>query len=265
MRKIRDAVKHYIKESLDSLLIDQLASIMFGVLVTWIVKNNLHVIDNEDVPAYIKFLILAVAFLIVYIVSTALQLRPHRYKFRIRSLDIIVEYLGDVVNIYSTYTFTTNRFRTNKMYARRTWFSDEKFKFKIKTKGYKIERIGKLGNDNEYNIVFPKYQYFWQKKTFEAFLRGTNKKRKFENFYWYDVICPTDRITIDVRIPQEYCTKKVSLKSFLDHEGSEGSDEKIIEYNGAYKWEINSPKLGWSYKFEWNWSKNELALRSRLK
>ena len=90
-------------------------------------------------------------------------------------------------------------------------------------------------------------------------------KRKFENFYWYDVICPTDKITIDVRIPKEYCTEKVKLKSFLDHEGSVGSKEDIINYNGAYKWEISTPKLGWSYKFEWNWSKKELTLKSKRK
>lgn len=265
MRKLKTLVKHYIKESLDSLLIDQIASICFGMLAAWVFGNNLQILDNQNIPTYVKFLLLGIAFFTVYIISTFMQLRPHRYKFRIKSLDIIVEYLGDTINVYSTYTFKVNRFRANKMYFRRTWFSDEKFKFKVKTKGYKIKKVGILGNDYEYNIIFPKYQYFWQTKECETFFCGTNKKRKFKNFYWYDVICPTDKITIDVRIPKECCTEKVKLKSFLDHEGSVGSKEDTISYDGSYKWEIPNPKLGWSYKFEWNWSKKELTLKSKRK
>ena len=123
-----------------------------------------------------------------------------------------------------------------------------------------------MGNDYEYNIIFPKYQYFWQTNTYETHFFGTNKKRKFENFYWCDVICPTDKITIDVRMPKEFCTKEVKLKSFLDHEDSVGSKvETIEEYNGQYKWVISAPKTGWSYKFEWNWSKKELAQKVKQK
>lgn len=259
MKRLKELVKHYIKESLDTLLIDQIVSFAFGALVTWIFGNNLSIIDDETIPFYMKFFVLAICFFVVYLISTIVQLRPHRYKFHIKSLEVIVEYLGDVVEIYNTYTVMTNRFKANKMYTRRTWFSDEEFNFYSNTKGYKIEKIGKLGNDSEYNIVFPCFQYFWQTKTFRTVLSGTNCKRKFKNFYWYDVICPTDKITIEVRIPQQYCTKKVKLKSFLDHEGAIGSKESIIDYNGVYKWEIIDPKLGWSYKFEWNWSNKELA------
>lgn len=260
MRKIKELVKQYIKESLDSLLIDQIASACFGALAAWLFGKNVPMLDDPNTPTYIKFLLLGIAFFVVYIISTFMQLRPHRYKFHIKSLDIIVEYCGDTINIYSTYSFKTNRFRANKMYFRRTWFSDEKFKLEVKPKEYRIREIGKLGNDYEYNIIFPKYQYFWQTNTYETHFFGTNKKRKFENFYWCDVICPTDKITIDVRMPKEFCTKEVKLKSFLDHEDSVGSKvETIEEYNGQYKWVISAPKTGWSYKFEWNWSKKELA------
>lgn len=265
MERFKSLLKHYIKESLDSLLIDQIVSICFGLLAAYLVNNKLLISDNKNIPVYFKFLLLGLAFLIVYMISTFNQLRPHRYKFHIKSLDIIVEYLGNTVNVYSTYKVKTNRFRVKQIYSRKTWFSNEKFKYQIKTKGYKIHEIGNTGNDHEYNIVFPEYLYFWQIKTFKTFFSGSNKKRKFENFYWYDVICPTDRISIDVRIPQNYCTEKVKLKTFLDHEGSVGSTEEIINYNGSYKWEIPNPKLGWSYKFEWNWSEKELKLKSKYK
>ena len=54
------------------------------------------------------------------------------------------------------------------------------------------------------------------------------------------------------------------MKSFLTYENSDGSEKSILDFNGAYKWEIE-PKLGWSYKFEWNWSKSELTLKSKIK
>lgn len=264
MKKIKNIIKHYVKESLDSLLIDQIVSVLFGVLVTWILGNNLQIIDTGEVPVYMKFLILAIAFLIVYAVSTIMQLRPKRYKFRMKSVDILVEYMGDTVKVYSTYVFSTNRFRANRMYARRVWFSDERFKFKSKTKGYKIKKIGNLGDTHEYYITFPEFQYFGETKSFKCEFWGSNKKRQFENFYWYDVVCPTKKLTIEVHIPQQYCTDKIELKSFLTYENSDGSEKSVLDFNGAYKWEIE-PKLGWSYKFEWNWSKSELTLKSKIK
>ncbi len=259
MKRIRSIIKHYIKESLDSLLVDQIASTAFGLLVTWIIGYNLQIIDNSYVLA--KFLILAIVFLAFYIISTIIQLRPHRYKFRMKSIDILVEYLGDTVKVYSTYKFSTNRFRANYMYTRRSWFSDESFTLKSKTKGYKIRKIRDIGETYEYYIVFPKSQYFWETKEFQCEFTGSNKKRKFENFYWYDVICPTDKINIEVHIPKKYCTDKIELKSFLNHEDADGNEKIIKTFNGAYKWPIK-PKVGWSYIFEWHWSESELALKS---
>lgn len=95
---------------------------------------------------------------------------------------------------------------------------------------------------------------FWQTKSFECEFTGSNKKRKYGNFYWYDVICPTEKLTIEVHIPRRYCTDRIKLKSFLNYEVSDNCNITTIEnFNGAYKWEVE-PKLGWSYKFEWEWS-----------
>lgn len=182
MKKIKKIIKHYLKESLDSLLVVQIVSVIFGLLITWIFRNNLSIIDNQSVPTALKFLILGVVFLAVYVISTLMQVRPNRYKFKMKSIKIILEYQGDNV-VYSTYSFSTNRFRANRMYTRRTWFSSENFKFKSQTAGYKIEKIGKLGDTHEYYIRFPKYQYFGQTKTVKCEFLGSNKKRCFENFF----------------------------------------------------------------------------------
>ena len=80
MSKFKDLVKHYIKESIDSLLIDQVVSVCFGALAAWVLENNLQILDSQNIPTYMKFLLLTIAFFIVYVISTLMQLRPHRYK-----------------------------------------------------------------------------------------------------------------------------------------------------------------------------------------
>lgn len=154
MRKIKNAIKHYIKESIDSLLVDQLASFLFGIIVTWFIRNNILEINDEAISIGIKFLILFTVFLVVYTISTILQLRPDRYKFRMKSVNILVEYLGDTIRMNSKYTFSTNRIKSNRMYTRRDWFSDETFKIRCLTKGYKTKKISSLGNTHEYYIIF---------------------------------------------------------------------------------------------------------------
>ena len=257
MEKVKKLIVHYVKESLESLLTDQLVSILFGVLVTWIFENKFDLVDNPNIPIYLKFLILGILFFIVYVISILTKLHPHRFKFHLKSIDILVEYLGDTVEVFDTYTVKPNRFRVKSMYTRRTWYSDEKFNLEVITDGYNIKQYNKLGNENEFYIIFPHFQYWWQTRSFKTHFTGKNKKRQFQNFYWYYVICPVDKMSIEVRMPQKYCAGEARLVTFYDHEGTNGSKKEVIEYNGSYKWEIDSPKLGWSYKFEWTWSENE--------
>lgn len=263
MKRLKKTIKRYIKESIDSIFVDQISSLVFSGIIIWIFGNNLPFIDNQNLSIIDKFIVLGCTFFVVYTFSTLIHLRPNRYKFRMKSIYILVEYQGDYVDVYSTYRFSTNRFKANRMYSRRTWFSNEVFKYECETEGYKIEKIRQLSDTHEYYIRFPKNMYFGQTKTFKCHFSGSNKKRKFENFYWYEVICPTDELIIEVRVPRVYCTDKAELKSFLDHEDSVGSDKTEINFNGVYKWEIPDPKVGWSYKFEWNWSTKELALKKQ--
>lgn len=69
MRKIKELVKQYIKESLDSLLIDQIASACFGALAAWLFGKNVPMLDDPNTPTYIKFLLLGIAFFVVYIIE----------------------------------------------------------------------------------------------------------------------------------------------------------------------------------------------------
>lgn len=243
MKNLMKRLIQYINESFSSILISRIISIILGLFTIGICEHNLSIIDNENIPISVKFLILGIIFVFFYILSTLIYLRPHRYKFRMKSVDITVEYLGDTVKVYSTYRFSTNRFRTNCMYTNKTWFFDETFLIKSNTPGYTLKHLRSLGQTHEYYIVFPRYQYFWETKTVEIEFEGKNSKRKFENFYWYDVVCPIKHLTIDVHMARDYCTPKIELKSFFLHEHSTKNAECIENYDGAYKWKIDYPKL----------------------
>ena len=258
MKKIKKFLMKYLKESLDSLFIDQISSILFAILVTFLLNHINFIPKENNVSEITKLFVLITIFLIVYIISVLFQIRPHRYKFHIKSIEMLIEYDGDEVTVYETYRARTNRLRAEKMYTRRNWFSDEEFHFEALTEGYKIQQISKLGDTHEFNIVFPEPKWIWQSIEFQTKFVGKNLNRQFENFYWYDVIAPTDFISMDIRMRKKYCGKNAILKSFLHHEGAEGSEHQLIPFDGVYCWDFY-PRLGWSYVFEWEWSDSEAA------
>ncbi len=263
MNKLKKVLKKYFKESLDSLFIDQISSILFALLVAFLAKHIDFLPKGNNVSEIGKLFILIAIFLIVYIISVIFQIRPHRYKFHIKSIEMIIEYDGDEITVYETYHARTNRLRAEKMYTRRNWFSDEAFHFEALTKGYEIKKRAKVGDTHEFDIVFPEPKWIWQTIDFKTKFVGQNLNRQFENFYWYDVIAPTDSISMEVRMRKKYCGKNALLKSFLHYEDADGSEKQKIPFNGVYRWNF-SPKLGWSYVFEWEWSDSEKEKKKKL-
>lgn len=186
-----------------------------------------------------------------------------RYKYRIRELEVIVEYRGDSVKVTDTYKVSTYRIFQTQMYTSRTWFTGEYIKLRAKPKKYKIKKIREAGNKHEYYVVFPKKLSFWQKPiSFKTELMGGNKSRQFENFYWYDVICPVDKIIFDIRIPASMCDMFAEMKAFKVYEDEEKVRREKLEYNCGFKYEVTKPKVGYSYKLEWKWAGEELAVRN---
>ena len=244
----------YIVEKISEILEEKLVRIIISVIVYFASDNILT--EKLGIKMESEFVLLFSVFvmLLCYFILKLYEVKPNKYVFYIKKLKIMFEYAGDDITVQKDFSVRINRLYAEKMYMRSTWFSDEKFDVQCVSEGYKIEYIGQLGNDIEYYVVFPKRLYFWNKVQFSLISYGSNKKRKFKNFYWYDVIAPTKGLWIDVRIPLRYCENLIELQRFREHKGSRTTRVNKIEYSGRHLWKIDKAKLKYSYVFEWKWS-----------
>lgn len=255
MKKFFDRIADY--------LLEFVVSTVISLIGTYIATYNFLDFDQlpkESVKIIVAFfmLILVVCILIVRFCRNAF-----RHKYRIRTLEVIVEYSGDNVKVTDIYSVSTYRVFQSMMYTSRTWFSNETIKLKAKPKKYKIKKIRESGNKHEYYVVFPEKLSFWNKPiSFKTELIGENKSRQFENYYCYNVVCPVDKLIFDVRIPADMCTMSAEMKSFKVHEDEPGAGNQPLSYTSGFKHEISSPKVGYSYMLKWQWAGKERALRS---
>lgn len=189
-----------------------------------------------------------------------------KYAFVFESLDINVNYKGDSVIIDDYYKIKTLRLRQKKMFTRHDWFPNEAAHFSIGPKGYKLKRTSTIGPTSEYFILFPKAISFWNKPIkFHTKLNGQNKSRLFENFYWYTMICPVDKLIIDIQIPKNMCLPTATLKIFKTHENEDSAEFISIDYRNGFRTEIPNPKVGFNYKLEWNWAGEEKKHIERMR
>lgn len=253
----------YVVEKSSELLEEKIVRIIVSVIVYFASEHILT--EKMSIEMDPEFVLLFSIFVMImcYFLLKWYEVKPHKYVFYIRGLKIIFDYAGDDITVRKDFSVRINRLYAEKMYMRSTWFSDETFAVQCLSNGYKIENIGRLGNDIEYYVVFPKRKYFWNKVEFSLISYGANKNRKFKNFYWYDVIAPTKRLWIDVRIPLRYCKNLVELQRFREHKGSRTFHVDKIEYDGSHLWKIPKAKLNYSYVFEWEWSVLEEKIISK--
>lgn len=258
MRKLGEALVDH--------LFDILVAIIVSFICSFIAGNTLEkrTIDatseflryQTEIIVVVALLSLTITILLVRWIKTAI-----RYKVRIKRLEIIFEYKGDRIVVNSNYTIKTYRFRLTQIFTRREWFSEESFNIRVHPKQFKIRKIRSLGNVHEYYVVLPKAISFLSRPIqYRLTFSGSNKLRKFKNFYWYDVISPLDELVFDIRIPEGMCTSDATLKKFLSNEDSAYC--KTVLYNSGFR-ETIKPKLGYSYKLEWEWANEEAQLQKQ--
>lgn len=245
-------------------LVDIFVGIVVSIITTLLTSNSFANLTSTATSELMEHkievvIIVAVLSLIISIFTIHWIRKVKKYKVTLKSLEIICEYKGDSVVVNSTYKIKATRLRLKKIYTRREWFSDETFTLRVKPKSFKIQKVRTLGTTHEYFIYFPKAISMFNKPLeYKTVFNGSNKNRNFQSFYWYDVISPLDSLTFDVRIPEGLCSTKATLKEFLSHE--DNATCYPIDYNLGFKVNIK-PRLGYSYKLEWEWAGNEAYLQ----
>ena len=245
-------------------LVDIFVGVIVSIITTLLTNKSFTNLPNTATSELGKhkvevIILVAVVSLTISIFTIHWLRKVKRYKVTIKSLEIICEYKGDSVVVHSLYKIKATRLRLKKIYTRREWFSNETFTLRVKPKSFKIQKIRTIGNTHEYYIYFPKTISMFSKPIeYKTVFNGLNKNKNFESFYWYDVISPLDSLTFDIRIPEGMCSAKATLKEFLSHE--DNATCYAVDYNLGYKVNIK-PRLGYSYKLEWEWAGNEAHLQ----
>lgn len=239
---------------------DSALTILIDLAVVLLAQHFLPVLfPADDVAWWKKLVILVAIFIVLYYTLLLFSIPFHRFKFRHLRENVIMEYQGQKITVYQDFISRIERLKADKMHTVKTWYSDEKHKFSVTTPGFGVEKIKQEGYDNEYYILFPKMLRFKQRVKFSTKFEGCNSKRRYNNYYWMDIHNPTDYLTVELRIPKEYCKEngKLLLQEFLKYEDAPGNTKKEVPFDGYYKWEIKNPKVHWSYKLEWEWSQAE--------
>lgn len=250
-------IKNKIKKALEKVQ-DSIVTLVIDAIVVAVAHQMLPFLSLADeIGEKMKFFILTELFLLIFVVLLIMKKAIHHYAFHITKEKAIMEYQRNNIVLYQKILCYTTLVKARKIHTRKTWFSNEKFKFQAQTEGFYIEPYKKIGYDNEYYVVFPRDFKFHEPIEFETKFWGENKNCRYENFYWVDIECPMDLLVLEVRLPRDCCTGKIKKKMFLKHEEARGSTVEVETFDGVYRWKIKDPKLNWSYVLEWEWSKAE--------
>lgn len=249
-------LKDYYSGEIENIIVDKIVSIIIGVVATLLSNSTVFSKLDKQANSH-NWFSLACVFLLFYIITTLWEMRPNRYSIKFDSIKVSYEYYGDKVIVKTKYMIRPLKYKIKKMPTRRYWYSDD-FDIGVTNHGYKIRKVSEIKKEHryEYEISFPKPIYFWQKKEIEIEFRGDNRDRKCENFYECDIISPTSNLVMGINVPSEYSTNKAIAKTFYEHENNSKKKENI-SFNGYYLWQITKPKMHYSYKFQWEWSKQE--------
>lgn len=251
--KIKGKLKIVLEKVQDSIL-----ALVIDAVVVAVAHQVLPFMSSTDeIGEKLKFIILSVLFIVLFVILLMVKKSIHKYAFHIAKEKVIMEYHRDNIVLYQKFSCYTTLLKARKIHTRKTWFSNEKFKFQVQTDGFYIIPYKKIGYDNEYYIIFPRDYKFHEPIEFETKFLGDNKKCRYENFYWVDIECPMDLLVIEIRLPRECCTGTLKKKIFLKYEDAPGSTVEEETFDGVYTWEIREPKPNWSYVMEWEWSKVE--------
>lgn len=149
--KIKDKIKKALEKVQESIV-----TLVLDAIVVAVVHQVLPFLSLADeIGEKLKIFILTVLFLLIFVVLLVMKKAIHHYTFHITKEKAIMEYQSDNIVLYQKISCYTTLVKARKIHTRKTWFSNEKFKFQVQTEGFYIEPHKKIGYDNEYYIVFP--------------------------------------------------------------------------------------------------------------
>ena len=213
-------------------------------------------ITEKIVTPYVPIIVASIFAIINIVVTIALILvaykKLRKYKFKILTIKVNFEYMGDRVRITTEACVRAKRSNLNSIYNRYSWFPDEKSYVKCLTAGMKIKKLPKRDTSIEYKVLFGKTLRKGEEITYTTQVICENKHKHFNDFYSRKIIAPIDHLTMTVVIPSEYGYNKIECSKILDSAYNDSSCSKTFDFLNTYTWDVEEvPKLGYEYKLLW--------------
>lgn len=123
-------IKDKIKKALEKVQ-DSIVTLVIDAIVVAVAHLLFPFLSSADeIGEKLKFFILTVLFLLIFVLLLIMKRTIHRYAFHITQEKAIMEYQRDNIVLYQKYSCYTTLVKARKIHTRKTWFSNEKFKFR---------------------------------------------------------------------------------------------------------------------------------------
>lgn len=252
MKKIQKVVTGYVSDFIGNSIYDVLKFIFMNFVGVSLSSYITQKVVSPYAPTIVVVILTTLAA-ILSVISILLAYKKYRkYKFRILSMYVNFEYMGDKVKITTETTVRAKRSNLDGIYNRYTWFADEKSRVRCLTAGMKIKRLPRKDTSNEYRVLFGRMLRKGDEVTYKTEVTCENKHKHFKNFYSREIITPLDHLVITVVIPAKYGYNIIERSKILGSAYSDFSESETFDFLNTYTWDIEEkPELGYEYKLLW--------------
>lgn len=252
MEKIKSIIKNYVVDIIGSSIYDILKFLLMNCIGFSTVVFAINKVIASYLPTAIGIFISIIGASFVIALIILLYKKYRKYKFRILSMDVNLEYMGDKVIITTITTVRAKRDNLDGIYNRYSWFEDEKTRVKCLTSGMRIERLPKKDTSNEYRVMFGRKLRKGEEVTYKTRVYCENKHKHFKNFYSREIIVPLDHLIMTVVVPSKFGYTKIERSKILGSAYSDSSYNETFEFFNTYTWDIEEkPEIGYEYKLLW--------------
>lgn len=252
MKNIKSIFLHYLNDVIGSGIYDILKFLIGFILAPSITVSISSIILRRltgDIGLIVFIIILLLTIsIIIYIV---IYKKYRKYKFRILSTKINLEYLEDKIIVTNEITVKARRSGLDRIYHRYSWFEDEKSAVRCLTKGFLISRLPRKDTSHEYYVNFNRKLKRGETIVYKVKITSSNLNRHFKNFYSREVIAPLDYLFINIVIPSKYRVNEITRSIIKGSPYNDYLEVEKLPFLNSHTWEINNPRLGWEYKLSW--------------
>lgn len=252
MKKIKNVIKNYAVDIIGSSIYDILKFLFMNCIGFSTVGFAINKVFASYLPATICITISIIGAFLAIILIILLYKKHRKYKFRILSMNVNFEYMGDKMIITTITRVRAKRTNLDGIYNRYSWFEDEKTRVKCLTSGMRIERLPKKDTSNEYRVMFGRKLRKGEEVTYKTWVYCENKHKHFKDFYSREIITPLDHLVMTVVVPAKFGYTKIERSKILGSAYSDSSYSETFDFLNTYTWDIEEkPEIGYEYKLLW--------------